>query len=238
MLEAKIELDDEKESYAVRDFLSSASDPGEWNYPSDPASQLEQATRYLSGQPAHRMFTSELGNVSIRLPEAFNPLPVAASDPTEQGPRQVFFDRGIDSDEYILPGSTWEIPAWSMAGATLSQETTLHHVVNEFAQGVEGDVPTENAVRMADRIVCTALFYTTGTHITFDDDEGYLDFHLRLGNGLLVMANVFPDGGVDASVYDDSQGSPVQVVRRMRRGTTTGGELVDLFRAGVHASPI
>ena len=115
-------------------------------------------------------------------------------------------------------------------------ETALLPVVQEFSRGVDDAPPRGSVVQMADRIVSAALIYTTGTHITFDNEEGYLDFHLRLSDGLLVMANVFPDGGIDASVYDDSQGPPVRVVRRMRRGTTTDEELVVLFRAGIHAS--
>lgn len=124
----------------------------------------------------------------------------------------------------------------SVQEPTLIQEFALHPVVQEFSRGVDGETPNGNVVKLADRIVRAALIYTTGAHITFDDEEGYLDFHLRLSDGLLVMANVFPDGGIDASVYDDSQGPPVQVVKRMRCGTTTDDELIDLFRAGVHVS--
>ena len=83
---------------------------------------------------------------------------------------------------------------------------------------------------MAERIVRTAEEWTTGAHITVDDEGGDLDFHLRLADGLLVMANLFPDGTIDASVYDDSQGAPVAVVKRLRRSTTSEDDLITLFR--------
>ena len=112
----------------------------------------------------------------------------------------------------------------------------LDSVVHEFAQGIEGVHPTAGVVSMAARIVQTAYDFTVGPHITVDDEDGDLDFHLRLTDGLLVMANLFPDGTIDASVYDDNQGVPVKTVRRMRRATTSEEDLIDLFRVGTNAS--
>ena len=89
---------------------------------------------------------------------------------------------------------------------------------------------------MAARIVQAALDHTVGPEITVDDEDGDLDFHLRLTDGLLVMANLFPDGTIDASVYDDSQGIPVKTVKRMRRTSTSAAELIQLFQAGIHDS--
>lgn len=114
----------------------------------------------------------------------------------------------------------------------------LDSVVHEFAQGIEGVHPTAGVVSMAVRIVQTAYDFTVGPHITVDDEDGDLDFHLRLTDGLLVMANLFPDGTIDASVYDDSQGVPVKTVRRMRRATTSEEDLIDLFRVGTNASTL
>ena len=115
-------------------------------------------------------------------------------------------------------------------------ETPTPPVVQEFARGVEGVRPTAEAVVMATHIVQAALGHTVGPHITVDDEDGDLDFHLRLTDGLLVMANLFPDGTIDASVYDDSQGIPVKTVKRMRRASTSAEELIHLFRAGIHDS--
>lgn len=119
--------------------------------------------------------------------------------------------------------------------AVVGENDSLHPVVSEFAQGVDGMAPADAVIEMATRVVQAALDSTVGPEITVDDEEG-IDFHLRLTNGLLVMANVFPDGTIDASVYDDSQGIPVKTVKRMRRGTATEQDLIHLFRAGVHAS--
>ena len=112
----------------------------------------------------------------------------------------------------------------------------LHPMVHEFAQGIEGVRPVASVVSMATRIVQTAHDFTVGSHITVDDENGDLDFHLRLTDGLLVMANLFPDGTIDASVYDDSQGVPVKTVKRMRRATTSEEDLISLFRAEINAS--
>lgn len=112
-----------------------------------------------------------------------------------------------------------------------------HPVVSEFAAGVDGAAaPGTGVVAMAERVVRAALEHTVGPHITVDEDDGSLDFHLRLADGLLVMANLFPDGTVDASVYDDSQGIPVKRVRRIRRATTATEELIRLFEEGCCAS--
>ena len=105
-------------------------------------------------------------------------------------------------------------------------------VVREFSQAVGGDRPTEGIIRMAGLVVQACQEYTDGAHVSFDDEDGCLDFHLRLKDGHLVMANIFLSGDVDASVYDDSQGAPVKLVRRLRRGQTLGEDLIELFRSG------
>ena len=108
-------------------------------------------------------------------------------------------------------------------------------MIREFALGLGETKPDSRVVEMAARIVQAAHDFTIGHHITVDDQDGELDFHLRLAAGLLVMANLFPDGTIDASVYDDSVGAPVTMVKRMRRATTSEHELITLFRAGLHA---
>ena len=104
--------------------------------------------------------------------------------------------------------------------------------IQEFAMGVNGKRPKADVVDVAARVMQAAVAYTVGPHITVDDEDGDLDIHLRLTDGLLVMANLFPDGTIDASVYDDSQGIPVKTVKRMRRSTTSPEELISLFEKG------
>ena len=113
----------------------------------------------------------------------------------------------------------------------------LDHAVWEFISGHDGEAPDSDTARMANRIVDAANWYTKEAHISYDEEEGYLDFHLRLGNGLLVMASIFIDGTIDASVYDDGQAPPVRVVRRMRRGDTNGEDLIELFWSGFGVGP-
>ena len=104
-------------------------------------------------------------------------------------------------------------------------------VLHEFSQGTEDGQPTADTIQMAGRVVRACRVYTYGANISFDDEDGYLDFHTRLLDGHLAMANIFQDGGVDASVYDDRQGAPVKLVRRMRRGQTSGEDLIELFKS-------
>ena len=116
-------------------------------------------------------------------------------------------------------------------------EIAAPSVVREFAAGVDGvAAPAPAVVEQAKRAVQAAINHTANTHITVDEDDGSLDFHLRLADGLLVMANLFADGAVDASVYDDRNGIPVKTVLRMRRATTKAEDLVNLFRGGIDAS--
>ena len=99
----------------------------------------------------------------------------------------------------------------------------------EFAKGTPGaPVPNATVVTQAERVIQAAVRHTPQPHITVDEDNGSLDFDLRLANGWLVMANLFPDGSVD----DDSDGIPVTTVRRIRRSDAAGVEdFIRLLRA-------
>ena len=108
----------------------------------------------------------------------------------------------------------------------------LHSVVFEFSRGAD----REDVVDMASRIVKVVEEVAKDADISVDEDDGDLDFDLRLPNGLLVMANLFRDGTIDASIYDDSQGPPVSTVRRMRRATTSEEEFISLFKVDADAS--
>ena len=106
-------------------------------------------------------------------------------------------------------------------------------VVREFSQGIGGDTPTKEKIRMADQVVQVCREYTDGAHVYFDDEDGCLDFHLRLRNGYVVMANIYLNGDIDASVYDD-HAEPVELVKRLRRGQTSGEDLIELFKSSGH----
>ena len=59
--------------------------------------------------------------------------------------------------------------------------------------------------------------------ITLDVD-GALSFDLRLSKGWLVLAELDPDGTLDASIYDDRQGI---LIKRLPH--TTDSELIAWF---------
>ena len=97
--------------------------------------------------------------------------------------------------------------------------------LTEFAKGMAGaPIPDTTVVTQVNRVIQAAVRHTPQPHITVDEHDGSLDFDLRLANGWLATANLFPDGSIDASVYDDSDGIPVRTVRRIRRPDTTGVE--------------
>ena len=98
-----------------------------------------------------------------------------------------------------------------------------HPAVVEFGNGVAGVSPGESVVAMAGRIVQAAAARTVQPEITVDVD-GALSFDLRLADGLLLLAELSPDGSLDAGVYDDKAG---ERVKRLPRATEE--QLVSLF---------
>ena len=100
-----------------------------------------------------------------------------------------------------------------------------HSALSEFAQGVGGVAPSDAIVAMAERIVHAAIEHTMESEISVDVD-GALSFVLRLNAGRLVLAELDPDGAIDASRYDDDHGTNV---KRLRRATEE--DLIKLFRS-------
>lgn len=146
--------------------------------------------------------------------------------------------RRLTNSFYVAEGiREWRGESTSELYPAVSRAIAGPPVVQEFAAGVDGvAAPAPAVVQRAERAVQAALDHTANTHITVDEDDGSLDFHLRLADGLLVMANLFTDGAVDASVYDDRNGSPVLTVRRMRRSAAQAEDLVRLFQGGIDAN--
>ena len=99
----------------------------------------------------------------------------------------------------------------------------LHPVVQEFAQGTNGVQPTAPVVDMATRIVTAAIERTADSEISVDVD-GALSFVLRLNDGRLVLAELNPNGVIDASRYDDEQGTNVKRFPR-----STAEDLIKIF---------
>ena len=99
----------------------------------------------------------------------------------------------------------------------------FHPALREFAAGKEGNPPTEEANRLAQRIVQTAD--QKGTHPDVHVDfEGALSFDLYLPDGRLLLAYLFPDGVLDVSVYDEATGEWA-----VNNPTATERDFVGLF---------
>ena len=99
-------------------------------------------------------------------------------------------------------------------------------IVEEFAAGVEGVVPSPEVVAMAGRLARAAIANTVEPELAVDVD-GALSFDLRLNNGLLLLAELDLAGYFDASVYDDRNGKAVRVQRLPR---ATEAQFLDLLR--------
>ena len=104
-----------------------------------------------------------------------------------------------------------------------SLETAQHSAVRAFSIGHEGKRPVASVVSIADRVAKAAVDKTVEPEITVDVD-GALSFDLRLANGWLVLAELDPEGALDASIYDDRQGI---LIKRLPH--TTDSELIAWF---------
>lgn len=74
----------------------------------------------------------------------------------------------------------------------------IESALREFAGGVDGVPPNDDALGAARRLAAAA---TVSPEITVDVD-GALSFDLRLGDGSLLLAELSAAGALDASVYD------------------------------------
>ncbi len=102
------------------------------------------------------------------------------------------------------------------SGAT-EIEAEVKAAVAEFAAGLEGKRPEPWVVEMAARIVSEALAKAVKHDISFDEEECALSFDLELPDGHLILAELWSDGSIDASVYDSEK----QRVKRMPKATET-----------------
>ena len=103
-------------------------------------------------------------------------------------------------------------------------ETATRAVIAEFAAGLNGKQPEPWVVEIAARIVSEALAKTVKHDISFDDEECALSFDLELSNRHLILAELWSDGSIDASVYDSEK----RRVKRMPKATET--EILALLR--------
>ena len=119
--------------------------------------------------------------------------------------------------------SEWPFDPHTIPNRGKDSEIELHPAVQEFALGVDDVQPSDRVVAIASRIVQEVLERTADSEISVDVD-GALSFVLRLNDGRLVLAELNPDGVIDASRYDDEQGTNVKRFPR-----STAEDLIKLF---------
>lgn len=80
--------------------------------------------------------------------------------------------------------------------------------LNAYANGLNNHRPPPAAIQQAAQLANAALTQTTQPEITLDID-GALSFDLRTPKGHLILAELTPNGTLDASIFDQ-QDNPVQ----------------------------
>ena len=108
-------------------------------------------------------------------------------------------DRVVDESASLRPPSRPGIPS----------------AVFEFATGVDGARPSIKTFLAAANIVMAVNRMVDSPDVDFDDSDGSLSFDFRLSSGYLALADLDPDGSLDASIYDSEN----QRVRRMPEAT-------------------
>ena len=100
---------------------------------------------------------------------------------------------------------------------------STHSVINEFAVGLEGSVPSLPVLGMVDRIVRAALEKNERTDCSVDDD-GSLYFETPVRDGLFLMCNIDVGGNIDASLHEGPAGRLIEYLPQ-----ATEEQLTSLF---------
>ena len=111
-----------------------------------------------------------------------------------------------------------------MATRSTEIEAATKAALAEFAEGLDGKRPEPWVVEMAARIVNEALAKTVKHDISFDDEECAVSFDLELSNGHLILAELWSDGSIDASVYNHER----RCVKRMPKASES--DMLALFQ--------
>ena len=78
----------------------------------------------------------------------------------------------------------------------------FERAIGKFEAGMGGACPDAAAIMAARAIWEAAVHHTTEPEIAVDDVDGALSFDLRLQDGRLVLAELFPDGKLHVGTYD------------------------------------
>ena len=110
-------------------------------------------------------------------------------------------------------------------------ETQILHPDKEdvrlFAAGVNGIKPAGPLVRMAANIARQAIALLTEPEIDFDDEDGSLNFDLRLNNGHTMFIELYPDGNSYAGVYDETGTGDTETILLLSQPTEK--QITELF---------
>ena len=102
-----------------------------------------------------------------------------------------------------------------MTTGAAETRAAIQCALDEFADGLDGKRPEAWVVEMAARIANAALARTVKHDISFDDEECAVSFDLELSNGHVILAELWIDGSIDASVSDEKK----RRVKRMPEAT-------------------
>ena len=80
----------------------------------------------------------------------------------------------------------------------------MHPEVSLFAAGVNDTKPADSLIQMAASIARQAIALLIEPEIDFDDEDGSLNFDLRLNNGHTMFVELQPDGNSYVGVYDET----------------------------------
>ena len=80
---------------------------------------------------------------------------------------------------------------------------TMHPEISLFAAGVNGVKPDDHIIQMAAGIARQSIALLIEPEIDFDDEDGSLNFDLRLNNGHTMFIEIYPDGRLFLGVYDE-----------------------------------
>lgn len=115
----------------------------------------------------------------------------------------------------------------------IGRSTTLDlPVVESFAKGFKGVLPSDGTVETAGMIVQAAVEKASQKEIEVDDSDGSLTFELRLTSGLLVIGELGLDGHLSANVYNDRHpdaSADLEEIWVEHLPQTTAADLIALF---------
>ena len=131
-----------------------------------------------------------------------------------------------------LPG-TWNSMGGQVVSSTASsvaeqliEGMPCSEEVAEFAKGLYGRTPTEDTIRTANMVFKAATQVSAEYDFYIDEAEGSLGFMLRLNNGLLLLAELSPDGVLSGGTYVDKE-DEAREVKFLPNATVE--EMIDLF---------